>query len=184
MRIRLPRSLLRRALVRPEPLLALLLLLASTLYLLLSGDERRPPPPEIEIREPEERALETREVRLVRYDASGLESPTFASVDLPEAPGERLESILGALRESLLEGDWPEELPVPRVFVESVGRQNVAVLDFRPNGPVPLSVAQERRLLRSVEATVLANGIDRIRYLLNGEATGVFLEHLAVPATL
>lgn len=180
----MPGPLLRRALLRPEPLLALLLLVAAAIYLLSATGDGGAPPPQIEIRQPEERVLETREVRLVRYDANGLESPAFVSVDLPEAPGDRLEAILGALRESMLEADWPEELPVPKAFVESMGRQNVAILDFRPEEPVPLSVAQEARLLRSVEATVLANGVEQIRYLLSGEATGVFLEHLAVPAAL
>lgn len=184
LRFRLPRPLLRRALLRPEPLFALLILLVSVVYFLLSGREGGTPLPQIEISQPEERVLETQEVKLVRYDESGLENPTFASVALPEAPGDRLEAILAALRESTRGSYWPEEVPVPNVFVETVGRQSVAVLDFRPEEPVSLTVAQEMRLFRSVEATVLANGADTIRYLLRGEAAGVFLEHLAVPAAL
>ena len=183
MRLRLPRPLLRRALLRPEPFLALLILLVALVYFLLSAQDSRPPAPQIEISQPEQRVLETREVRLVRYDASGLENPAFVEVALPEASGEQLAAILAALRESM-QGVWPADLPVPLVFVETVGRQTVAVLDFRPTAPVSLTVAQERRLLRSVDATVLANGVDAIRYLLEGEATGVFLEHLAVPAAL
>ena len=184
MRLRVPRPLLRRALLRPEVLLALVVMLAALVYYLVSGREGRLPEPVIEISQPEERVLESQEVRLVRFDESGLENPTFVTVELPEAAGDRLEAILGALRTSMLDDAWPAELPAPTVFVESLGRQSVAILDFRPDGPVSLSVAQEQRLLRSVEATVLANGADAVRYLLGGEATGVFLEHLAVPAAL
>ncbi|MEX2535901.1 MAG: hypothetical protein WD273_09935 [Trueperaceae bacterium] len=176
--------MLKRALLRPGPLLALLVVLASAFFLLNSGSDGRSAPAQIEIRQPEQQNLETREVRLVRFDANGLESPSFAQVALPQAPGARLQAILGALREEMLGTEWPQSLPVPQAFVETVGRQNVAILDFRPQGRAPLTVEGETRLLRSVEETVLANGVDQIRYLLGGEATGVFLEHLAVPSAL
>lgn len=184
MKLRLPRPLLRRALLRPEPLLALLLLLAAAAFLATSFRERRPPPARVEISEPEPVALETSEVRLVRYDADGLEKPAFVSVALPQSPSGRLRAILDALREATLGQEWPEALPAPKVFVESAGREAVAVLDFRPEARLSLTVAGETRLLRSIERTVLANGADQIRFLLNGEAAGVFLEHLAVPSAL
>ncbi|MEX2543260.1 MAG: hypothetical protein WD314_15745 [Trueperaceae bacterium] len=170
--------------MRPEPLIALLVFAVSAAFFLLGRGEQHPPPPAIEIVDPEPEALETREVRLMRYDASGLEAPVFARVALPDAAPGRLEAILDALRREMADGEWPEALPTPTVYVESLARQSVAILDFRPAGPVPLSVAGELRLLRSVQETLLANGVDQIRFLLHGEAAGVFLEHLAVPAAL
>lgn len=184
MRLKLPAETRRQALLRPEPLIALLVFVVSAAFFVLGRGEQRPPPTAIEIVEPVPEALETREVRLVRYDASGLETPVFASVALPDAAPGRLEAILDALRLEMTDGEWPEALPTPTIFVGSVARQTVAVLDFRPEGPVPLSVAGELRLLRSVEETLLANGVDQLRFLLHGEAAGVFLEHLAVPAAL
>jgi hypothetical protein len=183
-RLILPRATLRRALLRPEPLLALLVLVVSAGFFLVALGDRRAPPVAVEISEASPVELETREVRLVRYDADGLENPAFVRVALPQSAPGRLEAILGALRQEMLGQEWPEPLPVPTVYVESLARQTVAVLDFRPEGPMPLSVAGEQRLLRAVQETLLANGVDQIRYLLAGEATGVFLEHLAVPAAL
>jgi hypothetical protein len=176
--------LLRRALLGPGPLLALLVLVAAGAFFLSGAITPRTAPPRIEISQPETRELEIREVRLVTYDSNGLESPSFARVALPQDPGTRLELILRALREETLGAAWPEALPVPQVFVETVDRQTVAIMDFRPQEPVSLTVAGETRLLRSIEATVLANGVDQTRFLLGGEATGVFLEHLAVPSAL
>jgi hypothetical protein len=183
-RIRVPRSLLRRALLSPAALLSLLVLLASTAFFVTGAANRRPAPPRIEISAPDASPTDVGEVRLMTYGADGLESPKFARVELPREPGARVEAVLEALRGETLGDAWPEALPAPQVFVETIERERIAILDFRPQGPVPLTVSGETRLLRSIEATVRANGADQIRFLLNGEAAGVFLEHLAVPAAL
>jgi hypothetical protein len=183
-RLRLSPALLRGALFRPEPLLALLVFMASALFFASGLDGRRSAAPSVEIAQPERRPVEVREVRLVRYDSDGLEIPAFARVSLPEAAAARMRAVLAALREAMLGEEWPEGLPMPTVFVESVGREVVAVLDFRPEARLSLSVEGEARLLRSIRETLLVNGADQIRFLLNGEAAGVFLEHLAVPAAL
>jgi hypothetical protein len=183
-RLTLPRATLKRALLRAEPLLALLVVAVSAGFLLVAVGDRPSSPPSVEIVEAAPASLETREVRLVRYDAQGLEAPVFARVDLPASAAGRLEAILRALRAEMVGEGWPEALPVPTVYVESVARQTVAILDFRPEGPIPLSVAGEQRLLRAVQETSLANGVDQVRFLLDGEAAGVFLEHLAVPSAL
>lgn len=183
-RVRLPPPLLRRALLRPEPLLALLVLVAATVYFFNGFGGPSPASPVIEIAETQAPELETREVRLVRFDSNGLEAPTFASVALPDAATGRLQAIVAALREATLGEEWPEGLPAPTVFVESIGRESVAILDFRPEKHLPLTVEAEARLLASIRETLLANGADELRFLLDGEAAGVFLEHLAVPAAL
>jgi hypothetical protein len=183
-RLVLPRATLKRALLRAEPLLALLVVVFSAGFLLVGLGDGRSSPPSVEIIETAPASLDTREVRLVLYDAQGLETPVFASVDLPASAAGRLQAILAALREEMMGDGWPEALPVPTVFVETVARRTVAVLDFRPEGQIPLSVAGEQRLLRAVQETSLANGVDQVRFLLDGEAAGVFLEHLAVPSAL
>lgn len=180
----MPPSLLRRALLRPEPLLALLILVVAISYFINGTRAPRPVASAVEIAAPRTPEFETRDVRLVRYDANGLEAPTFASVALPEHPAERLKAIVVALREATLGEEWPEALPAPTVFVENNGRENVAILDFRPEEHLPLTIEAESRLLGSIRETLLANGADQLRFLLNGEAAGVFLEHLAVPAAL
>lgn len=184
MRIRLRRQLLLRSLLRPEPLLALLVALLSLVYYWQARQERQPRFTPIEIAGVADQDLPSVDVRLVSFDAQGLEVPSFVSLELPVSTSQRLQLILEALREETLGEVWPEPLPTPNVFVENVARRQVAVLDFRPEARLSLTVSQESRLLDSVEETLLANGVDEVRYLLHGEAAGVFLEHLAVPTGL
>lgn len=164
--------------------MALLVLVVSVVFFVSSLRRSQMPPTLVDLGQAQAPTTEMREVRLVRFDAQGLEAPSFVRVELPEDSSARLETILGALREAALDDEWPRELPTPKVFLENLGRRRVAVLDFRPQRRIPLSVEAERRLLRGVEETVLANGVDEIRFLLDGRARGVFLEHLAVPAAL
>lgn len=184
MRLRLTGALLRRALLRPEPIIALLVLAAAVFYFVsgLAGD--REPHVRVNILQQEPETVPEAEVRLILFDSAGLETPTFVTIPLPEEPAPRTASLLSALRSEALADPWPEALPVPQVYVETVDRQQIAVLDFRPSEPLNLTVEAEARLLRSIEETLLENGVDDVRYLLDGEAAGVFLEHLAVPSAL
>lgn len=184
MRFRLTGELLRRALLRPEPIIAVLVLAAAVFYFWTGLVDNREQPAQVSILQQEPESVPEAEVRLILFDAAGLETPTFVTVPLPQEPAPRVSSLLAALRTEALADPWPEALPVPQVYVETVDRQDIAVLDFRPDEPLTLTVEAEARLLRSIEETLLENGIDDVRYLLEGEAAGVFLEHLAVPAAL
>lgn len=175
------RASLLLALSRPQVLVALLLLLgAAVLFLapVTSGDRA-----EGEFLLPEITPAQTvtAEVRLVTYDQFNLEVLDSSQQVVPLAPAQQLTAVLALLQAELLQsGVWPAALPAPGVFVETLNRQRVAVLDFRPAAPLPLSVAQELRLLQSIEATVLANGSDRVQFLLQGRPAGVFLLNVAV----
>lgn len=177
---------LLRALTRPQTLLAAVAFVLVCLAALPGGGgarTTRAPAVELEAFSPAE--LEAAEVRLVLFDERGLETPTMVRLELPDQPAARLSVVLTALRQALVErGVWPEQVPEPLVFLEAIDRRRVAVLDFRPESPPALSVGAELRLLRSVTATALENGADEVRFLLDGEGSGVFLAHVAVPSGL
>ena len=173
-------------LLKPEVILAALLFVLGAGYLmgglLEGGAELRV----VELQAPEGRSMRAVEVQLVRFDPAGLEVPSFVTVEVPEDDEAGLyAATLAALRETLVaDGVWPQELPAPVVFLPSVGRSSNLVLDFRFADKPSLTVAQERSLLDSIEATLAANGIDSASYLQNGQAARVFLEHLTVRSSL
>lgn len=178
------RASLLLALSRPQVLVAFVLLFgAAALFLTpLKGDQ-----PEGEFLLPEITPAETvmAEVRLVTYDQFNLEVVTGKQLLVPLAPAQQLAAVLGLLQVELQHnGDWPATLSAPAVFVETLNRQRTAVLDFRPTAALTLSVAQELRLLQSIEATVLANDIDRVQFLQQGRPAGIFLLNVAVPDAL
>jgi hypothetical protein len=173
---------LLQALGRPQVLVAFLLLFGAAVLLLApttTGDR-----PEGEFLLPEITPPETvaADVQLVTYDRFNLEVLTRRQLVVPLAPAQQLSAVLAELQAELRQaGIWPDGLPAPGVFVETLNRQRVAVLDFRPAGLPALPVAQELRLLQSIEATVLANGSNRVQFLLNGRPAGVFLWNVVVP---
>lgn len=179
----LPRSTLLRALTRPQVIVAALLLV-SVLLLLPAGRTGREERP-FAVPEVAPAQTEPGTVQLVTYDRFNLESVNDVQLELPLAPARRLEAALAELKAELIEQQlWPGDLPLPVVFLETLNRQRVAVLDFRPPAGLTLPVATELRLLQSIEATVLANGADTVRFLLAGRSNGVFLLNVAVPAAL
>lgn len=177
----------KKALTKPHVLLALLALLSALGYLFgnMVNVSRRTKPPVVELTSAVEDAAITSEIRLVLYDSTGLERPMFLTVRLPESETERLHGIVEALRGELFRrGVWPDALPLPLVFVEQLEGRRVAVLDFDLPAPVAVPVGVELQLLRSIEATVLANDIDRVRILTNGTPRATFLGHIALPQAL
>jgi len=175
---------LAEAALTPQVLVAALLLVA-TVALLLSVPETRPGPPPVVNLTSADDLLTPQEVRLVLVDTAGLEWQRDASIAAPTDAPRRFEAILAALREALLEeGVWPAGLPTPDVFVETFDRQVVAVIDVAAGGVIEVSVAQELALVRAIDATAAANGIDGVRYLRGGQRTETFLGHIAVPSAL
>ncbi|HET9025987.1 MAG TPA: hypothetical protein VFN07_00465 [Trueperaceae bacterium] len=174
---------LLRAVATPQVLVACLLLVAA-LSQLRSPAWRPEQEPSIAI----DRAnppLPEQEVRLVIVDESGLERSRTVRVAVPEGASQRLSVVLGALRAELVQvGVWPSDLPAPRVFVDTLERQRVAVIDMLVPQPVGVSVGQELAMLRSLTATAEANGAERVRYLRDGQPTTTLLDHVAVPASL
>lgn len=175
---------LTKAALTPQVLVAALLVIAAA-ALLLSVPRLRPDPPPVVNLTSEDDLLTEQDVRLVLVDAAGLEWQRDAKVAAPTDAPRRFEAILAALRSELLvEGVWPAGLPTPRVYVETFDRAVVAVVDVAAGGVIEVSVAQEQALVRAIEATALANGIDSVRFLRDGQHTETFLGHVAVPSSL
>lgn len=129
--------------------------------------------------------LTAQDVRVVMVDEAGLERNRSVRLALPPGASQRLAAVMTALRDELAqEGVWPSDLPAPRVFVETIDRRTVAVIDMLVPAGAAVSVAQELALLRSLTATAEANGAVDVRFLRGGEPTGTLLEHVAVPAAL
>lgn len=171
-------------LLTPQVLVTALLAIAA---IALYASVKVPPPPEPPVVDLTSAAdlLSSQDVRLVLVDTDGLEWQRDARIAAPTDAPRRFEAILGALRDALLEeGVWPQGLPTPDVFVEVFDRETVAVVDVAAGGVVAVSVAQERALVRAIDATAAANGIDAVRYLRGGQRTDTFLGHVAVPSAL
>lgn len=175
---------LTEAALSPQVLVAALMTIGA-LALLLSAPVSRPgPPPVVDLTSADD-LLTDQDVRLVLVDATGLEWQRDASITAPTDAPRRFAAILDALREALLaEGVWPAGLPTPGVYVETFDRQVVAVVDVAAGGVIEVSVAQEQALVRAIDATAAANGIDSVRYLRGGQHTDTLLGHVAVPSTL
>ncbi len=190
----LPR--LFRAFATPQFLSALLVLVATILFLVYGPRGVRPERQIIDLGAATNEAVQ-RQVRLVMFDLSGIERSENVSLTLLPGAGAQLTGVLAALREALIgSGVWPEQLLAPRVFLETIERRTVAVIDLLVPEPVPendsgnapavvaVSVAQEQALLRSLTATALANGAAEVRFLRNGRPQETLLEHVAVPSSL
>lgn len=167
-------------------LLVSTLLLVSSLAFLFSSLQRDAPPsviPETSSPASVERAVQ--EVRLVVIDGSGLERSALVPIDLPTADSLRLEGILSALRDAMIEvGVWPEVLTAPKAFVQRVDLLLVAVLDFEVERDLGLDVETEEILYRSISETVLSNGPDHLLILRGGRPAETFLGHVAIPSSL
>lgn len=172
------------AALTPQVLVAALLVVAGA-ALLLSVPQARPgPPPVVDLTSADD-LLTAQDVRLVLVDTAGLEWQRDASIAAPTDAPRRFEAILGALRDALVaEGVWPTGLPTPGVYVETFDREVVAVVDVAAGGVIEVSVAQEQALVRAIDATAAANGIDSVKYLRGGRHTETFLGHVAVPSAL
>ena len=176
---------LLRVLMTPQILVSTFLLISSLAYL-FSGLQRDAPPsliPKTSSLASVERAVQ--EVRLVVIDGSGLERSSLVPIDLPTADSLRLEGILGALRDAMIEvGVWPEVLAVPKAFVQRVDLLLVAVLDFDVESGLGLDVETEEILYRSISKTVLSNGLEHLLILRSGRPAETFLGHVAIPSSL
>ena len=172
------------ALLTPHVMVALLLLLAaSALYV---GVRPAPlaEPPTVELAS-EDDSLVQADVRLVMVDATGLEWQKSERVRSGPGASERLTAVMAALRESLLgEGVWPEALPAPQVFFETIERRSVAVVNVRPPDDISVSVATESAIARAIRGTAEVNGADDVVFLRNGAPAATLLGHVAVPNSL
>lgn len=161
--------------LQPQLILSVLLLVLSLAALLRALN-----PPQVNLMEVSlelsEDPKKNEQVTLVISD--GLRE-RFVETELPVASthAERLLDILAGLK---ARSDWPEALQLPVVYLIREGGQDSAVLDF-PAVNVAVSVAQEWALLKSIEATLAAQGIDELRILKEGRADPLFLEHVSAP---
>lgn len=175
-----------RRFATPYVAFATLIFLASAVFFLVGHGPRTGRPKPVDILPPQADVVtHSQEVRLVLVDQSGLARPDFVTLDLPDDPQARLHAILDALRTAMLQNaSWPQGLDTPEVFVQQVDRKQVAVLDLHESAPVAVGVSEELQLLHSIQQTVLANGIDDVRFLRDGRPTATLLGHVAVDSAL
>ncbi|HEX7000400.1 MAG TPA: hypothetical protein VF164_01770 [Trueperaceae bacterium] len=175
---------LAAAALTPQVLVMLLLLVAATALLVGMRREPLPPPPTVELTSGDE-ALVPVDVRLVMVDATGLEWQKSERVQSRPGASARLTAVMAALRESLIdEGVWPEALPAPQVFFETIERRSVAVIDMRPPDDIAVSVATESAIARALRGTAEVNGADEVVFLKDGSPAQTLLGHVAVPNSL
>ena len=178
------RTRLLRALLTPQVLVSVLLLAGAVALLAGVDVPELPQPPTVELLS-EDETLTAADVRLVLVDLGGLEWQRSERVAVPESVPGRLEAVLAALRTALsAEGVWPDGLPAPTVFLETIDRANVAILDLHPGDDVAVTVLQELALVRALTATAQANGADSVLFLRDGRPTTTLLGHVAVPTSL
>lgn len=166
--------------------MGLILLVVGLATFLFRVPRERPPLSEVNpvLTDLSQDTVET--VSLVLLEAGAgeqvVETPVRTDLSLPEHLGGRLEAILAALREETLSDLWPETLSAPTVFTferDDVGQ--TAVLDFVVETPPTVSVEGERLLLASLEATLLRNGADAVKILVNHRESDTFLGHIMLP---
>lgn len=159
---------------RPQVLVAALLLAGAVGFYLLARPPTVPRPAAVEAPDDAPEPVATREVTLYRV-TDGLVTPILREVPAPNDPSARLEAVVVALREALVEaGDWPEALPAPSVYAVRVDRVDAAVLDL-PRRDVLLDVATQRTILDSIGRTLAEQGIDRLAFLRDGTAVDAWL---------
>ena len=161
--------------LQPQLLLSLLLLLFSLVALFAAL--RRPPVVGVEVALGNAEDPKRRErVGLTVFEA-GLEREIEVELPVASTRPERLLDILSGLR---ARSNWPESLALPTVFEVREQGQTIVVLDFAATNAT-LSVSDEWALRRSIEATLAAQGAHSLRFLKEGRADPVFLEHVLAP---
>lgn len=167
----------------PQVLVPLLAVLAAGIYALRASPATVPPPPDLAATTDPEGETRRREVVLYLVDDE-LARPVVREVADAEDVSARLQAVVDGLREAMLEeGTWPSRLPAPRAFAFEVERDAAAVLDL-PAHDVALDVASERRIVASLQRTLLEQGVERIAFLRDGRAEGPWLGQLTVPSSL
>ncbi len=167
----------------PQVLVPLLALLAAGLFALRAGPPPVAPPPELASTAPPDEEVERREVVLYLVDDE-LARPVVRQVAGSDDPSLRLQALVDELRAVLVEeGAWPEALPSPRVFAFEVERAAAAVLDL-PAHDLALDVGAERRIVASLQRTLLEAGVERAAFLRDGRADASWLGRLMVPSSL
>lgn len=169
-----------RILARPHVLLAAFFLILAFLFFVRTVSTRGPERTVVQVRT-ETETLPESTVQLTLQVPGGEPYQHSVQAAIPTEPSERLHAVLALLRERLVDLDvWPEALPTPLVFVETIERQPTAVLSFSVPTGLAVSLAVELVLYHAIEKTALANGAARLVVLQDGEPTGVFLSHVAV----
>lgn len=169
-------------LTSPHGLLALLFLLASGVYFFVAPSRSA-----ISIEVPNDQrgtnSVEiSQDIRLVVVDNFGLPRRYVVELEVSPKLGKRIEQVMTKLRiEMLASGGWPEELGVPKVYLQEIDNQLVAILDFSFIDRVSVDVTREINLYQAIAETVLSNGVNRILLLKNGRPAETFLGHLSVP---
>jgi hypothetical protein len=115
----------------------------------------------------------------------GRENTVTLTLVLSSDPLDRLTKVLAQLRLVLSEsGQWPAGMDIAELFWLERERRRIVVLNVSSDGRTALSVQAESNLKRSIELSLALQGVDEVFYLRDGEAGTVFLEHLAVRASL
>lgn len=167
----------------PQVLVPAIALLAAATYAIRSAPPAVPPPPTLAVPSDEVPSTERREVVVYLVD-DGVATPLVREVDDAEDASARLQAVVDALREAMVEEEaWPSELPAPRVFAFDVERDAAAVLDLPAHDAV-LSVDGERRVVASLRRTLLEQGVERIAFLREGRSEDGWLGQLSVPTSL
>lgn len=178
------RRKLLAALLTPHVLVAALACCGALALFLSTRPPASPPAPTVDVAGADD-GLVAADVRLVLVDPTGLEWQKAERVMAPPGASARLTAVLAALREALVaEGVWPEALPAPRAYLETVERRAVAVVDVRPPPGLGVSVAQERAIYRAIVGTAELAGAETVAFLRDGEPASTLLGHVAVPSAL
>ncbi len=160
----------RRALRSPQVIISVLALVAALVAVFLARPEAVEAEP-FELPAVQPRELHEEEVRLVTYDRFNLEIPVRELLQVPADAAGRTEAIVAAVKDLMSEnGAWPETLPLPVVFAETLSGQLTAVADFRLAGGESPEPAELARVARSVTETLLDAGIGQVVILVDGQA--------------
>ncbi len=153
--------------LRPQVVVAALLVAVAVA---LAVRERAPlPQPDVQLEAPDPTVERSRATLvLVRPDDDGSVGEPVREetmVEVRDGRTARSEAILAALRERMAEdGLWPQDLAAPRVFLVDRARGTAWAIAL-PAGAPPRSVAAERSLARSLEATARANGASEVAFV-------------------
>lgn len=170
-----------RFVLRVPVLIGLAIFLFGLITFVRSFVQTPPPLVTVDLAVPEVTTT-PQEVELTLYENQEVKLPKRLTLELSNDPVQRYSTLLGAVRDNL-PGVWPENLPLPEVFLLEGGNSRNVTLHFRFDEPIAVSVVAEVRLYNSIIATLQANGANQVHLLVN-DNSDTFLGHLSLDNAL
>jgi ABC-type transport system involved in multi-copper enzyme maturation permease subunit len=169
-----------RVLLRVPVLVGFALLLFGLIALVRSFVPASVPLTTVELNLPEV-TTQRRTVELTLYETDSLKKPLNVELELATDPAQQYTTILGSVRDNL-PGVWPEDLPLPDIFVLENDARNIT-LHFRYEESLAVSVIDEARIYNSILTTLKSNGANQVHLLVN-DNSDTFLGHLSLDNAL